>query len=116
MKRRRRRPRKNLLPFAVSFVLFATGLGWGVARTMPYLEGALTGGRVRSIESTSGRNRAEATLRWTLAAFYAKNGHYPSALTGLVESGLASESFLHTVNSYSIRYHLTDDGQRYTLL
>jgi hypothetical protein len=115
-KRRRKRPRKNLLPFAVSFVLFTTGLGWGVVRTMPHLEGVLTGGRVRSIESVSGRNRTQATLRWTLEAYYARNGHYPSALTALVESGLANESFLHTVSGYSIRYHLTDDGRRYTLL
>ncbi len=115
-RRRHKHPRQNLLPFAVSFVLFATGLGWGVAHTMPYLEAVLTGGRVRSIESPSGRNRTEATLRWTLAAYYAKNGHYPSALTGLVESGLANEPFLRTVSGYSIRYHLTEDGQRYTLL
>jgi hypothetical protein len=116
MKRRRKRPRKNLLPFAVSFVLFVGTLGWGVSRTLPYLEGFVTGGRVQSTESISGRNRTEATLRWTLDAYYAKHQRFPSALSGLVESGLANQSFLHTVSGYSIRYHLTADGQRYTLL
>jgi hypothetical protein len=115
-RRRRARSRRNLLPFAVSLVLFAGALAVGANRTMPYLEGVVTGGRARSVETPSGRSRTEATLRWTLEAYYAKNGEYPSALSGLVESGLASDTFLRTVDGYSIRYHLTADGQRYTLL
>jgi len=115
-KGRRKRARRNYLPFTVLLLMFIGATVWSAHRMLPSVEKLLSGGRVQSTEDTLGRNRTESTLRWTLEAYYAQNGRYPSLLSSLIDSGLANDSFLRTIDGYAIRYHLTAGGQRYTLL
>ena len=108
--------RKNILPFAASLLVFVGSLGWGASGAIPQLKNFFADGELRTADSTISKNRAESNLRWMLEAYYAKHGRYPYKLTSLVKSGLATDTFLRRIGGYSIRYHLTADGQRYTLL
>jgi hypothetical protein len=115
-RKRRGKARKNVLPVAVSFLLFLASVGWGANSAIPHFKNFLNDGEMQSADSSIARNRAEVTLRRRLEAYYAQKGTYPPKLSHLAKAGLANEAFLNKINAYSFRYHLTAGGHRYTLL
>lgn len=113
---KRHRPRKNVLPVAVTLLLFAGALVWGTNRALPRLRSFLAIGQTQATEQSIVRNRVEATIRWRLEAYFATNARYPADLSELNEAGLADDTLLRKVVSHGLRYYLTENGQRYTLL
>ena len=114
---RRKRARKNPLPFVLSFLLFGASMAWGVHRVTPHVSSFFTGGsHTESNASSVLRNRTESRLRWALEAHYARNGSYPGNLNALKSDGLVNDAFLKSVDSFAFRYRLTENGRRYTLL
>jgi hypothetical protein len=115
-KAKRVRRRTNVLPVAAAVLLFLGACAWSVNRAIPQLRDFLAGGKAGATESSITRNRVEFALKWRLEAYFATHGRYPNELSELAEAGLADKALLGRIASHGIRYHLTENGQRYTLL
>jgi hypothetical protein len=112
----RRQPR-NALPIVFAILLFCASLLFGgrTAITQIRSYASTTGAKVGK-EATIARNRTEHRLRWALEAYYARRGEYPAQLTALKKEKLADDGFLDSIKRHSLRYRLTEQGRRYTLL
>lgn len=115
-KKRRRGPVKSVVPLLAACAVFLVALFWGVKNTIPQLKDMTIRSGTPAIQSSIARDRAENRLRWMLESYYARHGRYPATLAQLAKAGLSDESFLRKVESHSLRYRLTADGQRYRLL
>lgn len=113
-KKRRTKARKNIFPFAVAVVLFVGALGWFARGAIPHYQGVIAAGGVQTASAIA-RNRVEASLRQRIEAYRARNGHYPEKLHELIQSGLATKTFMGNVDRHSFRYRLTENGRDYTL-
>ena len=114
-KKQTKKAPKNIIPFALSVMLFAGAVFLGARNVTPYIKTYLGGDAGVTTDSIT-RHQAENKLRWMLEAYRAENGTYPDTLAYLEKSNLATPSFLALVKRLGFRYHLTPGSERYTLL
>ncbi len=118
-KKRKKRPRRNPLPLLAALAVFAVCCLWGAKQITPVVKQSLSValGKAPMAEKTLlERNKVETELRRSLEMYRAGHGAYPSKLSSLKDSGLATTSLLERAGRYSFRYYLTPESGRYTLL
>jgi len=107
---------KRYIPLTVVLSVFLVSMFFSVRGPIKHLINRTNELDSPSTVNSLPRARIEERIRWSLEAYRAMNGAYPAELNNLTESGLLTEEIMQIIEEHSIRYHLTQNKNIYTLL